>query len=688
MDEIEEVKNKIDLLGYIRNTYDLGKETKSSGGYLFKNCPMCNSTSSKSGDAGHFYINPNTNSYSSFSGCCKGGSIIDFLMEFYKVDKKEAIDKAKDIAGIRRSGGNNQMNNNTKPNTNSQSNKQEEARKEAEKKEFIRNQKKQFIVDNLTKQSPENKQKVYEYLASRGISKEIGDKYHLFISNEVYEDKNIGTEGTSRIVVPIYYDNEPISYVARALTEVEGRAKALNSAGTQIPLNIEYITKELQPGDDKFIYICEGWADALSFEDVGKKAIALHSTQQINKLKEYIEKNTFTSSKYTYMLCCDNDEAGHKANSELAEYFTDKNINYHKVSIPKEYKDVNEWYISIGNKDIFKGLLNPFKNQTVLNYIDDSFLNDIERMKGFKGRSTGFKNLDKEINGVVPGLYVLGAISSLGKTTYITQLADQMASREEHIIFFSLEQSRFELVAKSISRQTCILNPKEAKTSLSIMQNTDVADITIKAVEQYQPIAHNTIIVEGNFNINVISIREYVEQYIAFTGIKPVVVLDYLQILRPINDRLTDKQQVDYNVTELKRISRDYDIPIFVICSFNRDNYTTTVDFTSFKESGAIEYSADVVMGLQLKVMEEIQEMKKPTISQIRNKINDAKNETPRRVELIGLKNRNGKSYFKCNYKYYPAFNYFEEADTIPEYTNNQTRRYNNTNSWDTDLPF
>lgn len=686
MDELEEVKSKIDLLEYIKSNYDLGKQTKSSGGYLFKNCPMCNSTSSKSGDAGHFYINPNTNSYSSFSGCCKGGSIIDFLMEFYNLDKKEAIDKAKDIAGIRRSGGNNQMNNNTKTNTNSQSNKQEEARKEADKKEFIKNQKRQFIIDNLAKQSPENKQKVYEYLASRGISKEIGDKYHLFISNEVYEDKNIGTEGTSRIVIPIYYDNEPMSYVARALTEVEGRAKALNSAGTQIPLNIEYIKKELKPGNDKYIYICEGWADALSFEDVGKKAIALHSTQQINKLKDFIESNKFTASKYVYMLCCDNDEAGHKANSELAEYFTDNNISYHKMQIPEEYNDINEWYIATGDKDTFKKLLNPFTKQSVLDYIDNSFLKDIERMKGFKGRSTGFRNLDKEINGVVPGLYVLGAISSLGKTTYITQLADQMASRGEHIIFFSLEQSRFELVAKSISRQTCMLNPKEAKTSLSIMQNTDVADITIKAVEQYQPIAHNTIIVEGNFNINVISIREYVEQYIAFTGIKPVVVLDYLQILRPINDRLTDKQQVDYNVTELKRISRDYDIPIFVICSFNRDNYTTTVDFTSFKESGAIEYSADVVMGLQLKVMEEIQEMKKPTVSQIRNKINDAKNETPRRVELIGLKNRNGKSYFKCNYKYYPAFNYFEEADTIPEYTNNQTRR--GYNSFDTDLPF
>ena len=685
MDELEEVKSKIDLLEYVKSNYDLGKETKSSGGYLFKNCPMCNSTSSKSGDAGHFYINPNTNSYSSFSGCCKGGSIIDFLMEFYNLDKKEAIDKAKDIAGIRRSGGNNQMNNNTKPSTNSQSNKQEEARKEADKKEFIRQQKKQFIIENLAKQSPENKQKVYEYMQKRGISKETADKYHLFISNAVYEDKSTGTEGTPRVVIPIYKDNEPISYVARALTDVEGRAKALNSAGEQTPLNIDYL-KYKPTGEDKCIYICEAWADALSLEDIGKRAIALHSTQQTKKLLDTIELNLITASEYLYILCCDNDEAGRKANGEIAEKLKGLQISYRPLNIPDPYKDINEWYVATGDKEIFTRQINPFNKLTTLEYIDNSFLNDIERMKGFKGRSTGFKNLDKEINGVVPGLYVLGAISSLGKTTYITQLADQMANRGEHIIFFSLEQSRFELVAKSISRQTCILNPKEAKTSLAIMQNTDVADITIKAVEQYQPIAHNTIIVEGNFNINVISIREYVEQYIAFTGIKPVVVLDYLQILRPINDRLTDKQQVDYNVTELKRISRDYDIPIFVICSFNRDNYTTTVNFTSFKESGAIEYSADVVMGLQLKVMEEIQEMKKPTVSQIRNKINDAKNETPRRVELIGLKNRNGKSYFKCNYKYYPAFNYFEEADTIPEYTNNQTRR--GYNSFDTDLPF
>lgn len=236
-----------------------------------------------------------------------------------------------------------------------------------------------------------------------------------------------------------------------------------------------------------------------------------------------------------------------------------------------------------------------------------------------------------------------------------------MAKQGEHIILFSLEQSRFELVAKGISRQTFMLNPQEAKTSLAIMQNTNVADIVIKAVGEYQEIAHRTNIVEGNFDINVVSIRNYISTYIKFTKVKPIVVLDYLQILRPIDPKATDKQQVDYNVTELKRISRDFDIPIFVICSFNRENYTSVVDFTSFKESGAIEYSADVVMGLQLAVMKDIKE--KASQNEKREKLNEAKNEIPRRVQLIGLKNRNGKSYFECEFEYYSAYNYFKEIN-------------------------
>jgi replicative DNA helicase len=281
-------------------------------------------------------------------------------------------------------------------------------------------------------------------------------------------------------------------------------------------------------------------------------------------------------------------------------------------------------------------------------------------MTKYKSKSTGFKDLDKALNGIVPGLYVIGAISSLGKTTFVSQIADQMAIEGESVLFFSLEQSRFELVAKSISRETYKISPKEAKTSLNIMQ-ANFSEATYNAVENYSSYADKIRVIEGNFDMDVFKIREIVEMFIQKTHIKPVVVIDYLQILKPINDKMTDKAQVDYNVSELKRISRDNDIPLFVICSFNRENYTSTVDFKSFKESGAIEYGADVVLGLQLSVINQLPN----NVTEQRELINKAKSQKVREIDLICLKNRNGKSYFKCRYKYYSAFNVFIEDGLV-----------------------
>ena len=42
-------------------------------------------------------------------------------------------------------------------------------------------------------------------------------------------------------------------------------------------------------------------------------------------------------------------------------------------------------------------------------------------------------------------------------------------------------------------------------------------------------------------------------------------------------------------------------MPVLGISSFNRDNYNNPVGMQSFKESGAIEYSSDVLIGLQFK---------------------------------------------------------------------------------------
>ena len=99
-------------------------------------------------------------------------------------------------------------------------------------------------------------------------------------------------------------------------------------------------------------------------------------------------------------------------------------------------------------------------------------------------------------------------------------------------------------------------------------------------------IAPNEIIKEGTFTLSVDDITNYLKGYVADTQEKPLVIIDYLQILAPSDTRLTDKQQIDLNITTLKRLSRDLDIPILAISSFNRLNYSQSASFEAFKESG------------------------------------------------------------------------------------------------------
>ncbi|MCO5388845.1 MAG: hypothetical protein NHB14_27180 [Desulfosporosinus sp.] len=70
------------------------------------------------------------------------------------------------------------------------------------------------------------------------------------------------------------------------------------------------------------------------------------------------------------------------------------------------------------------------KPDSVLRYLNENFQSDRERHSTYKDRKTGFPNLDRELNGLYPGLYVIGGISSVGKTTFTHQLADQLAGME------------------------------------------------------------------------------------------------------------------------------------------------------------------------------------------------------------------------------------------------------------------
>ena len=298
---------------------------------------------------------------------------------------------------------------------------------------------------------------------------------------------------------------------------------------------------------------------------------------------------------------------------------------------------------------------------------------DLSRFKTFAGRKTGFSNIDSKVS-FYPGLYVLGAISSLGKTTFIHQMADQLVKAGEHVLFFSLEQTCLEIVTKGISRLMAQKDINTAVSAIDIRRGVE-NDLVRQATEEYASFTENEIILECSFETKIDYIIHTVEEYIKETSVLPIVIVDYLQVICPIDRRQITKDAVDTHVRALKKLQKDNDLVVVLVSSLNRQNYLTPIDYESFKESGGIEYTADVIWGLQLSVINDDIFGQEAKLKQKRERVKEAKRAIPRDIEFVCLKNRYGESNYTCKFKYYAQFDYFIPIETPSSY--NTTQRQN-----------
>lgn len=472
-----------------------------------------------------------------------------------------------------------------------------------------------------------------------------------------------------RLIIP----TSPHSYIARDTRPEAPKKFAKMKEGAVHIFNIEALKQAESP-----IFVVEGEIDALSIIDVGGEAIALGSVSNVQQLFDALKEYP---AQQPLIIALDNDEAGKKATDSLLKELKEREITCYNINIAHPCKDANEYLMK--DRDAFKEIIqtvqdNPEEAERIAlealerEYINQtSALSHLEELRGgIKADTpcipTGFTALDKVLDGgLYEGLYFVGAISSLGKTTFVLQIGDQIAQQGNDVLIFSLEMARTELMSKSISRLTLLdalqngFDTRNAKTARGITAQSRYAkysqtekELIDRAFNVYSRYAGNIFIHEGMGNIGVEQVREKVEKHISITGRKPIVIIDYVQILAPANARATDKQNTDKAVLELKRISRDFKIPVIGISSFNRESYSQVVSMASFKESGAIEYSSDVLIGLQLEGAGE-------------NNFDatKAKKKNPREIELVILKNRNGGTGAVIPYSYYPMFNYYVEKD-------------------------
>jgi len=530
-------------------------------------------------------------------------------------------------------------------------------------------------IREYIQQCAEHRAEALPYLQGRGISEEAAARFNLG-----FDPKE------KRLVIP--YPGEDY-YISRSTAIPPNGAAAEGSREQRYKyppgMGKQLFNAPALVSGAAAVFVTEGQIDAISLEQQGAAAIGCNEAPKL--IEAIQEAGTELTARY-FFIVPDNDETGRAKAEKVLGELTKAGIEAKIYPIPGEYHDVNEYQVKSA-AELYEwvkeaeGISEREKSKALDEYQKESGAGRIQALKDYiqananrKYISTGFHSLDIALGdgcrdrnfklipgGLIPGLYVVGAISSLGKTSWVMQIADSIAAQEQDVLIVALEMSANELMAKSISRITAETadNEEHKKTVQGILQgrrylnySENEKGVISRAFQEYAAIAKRLYFIEGAGDTGLPQVRAAVQRHKEITGNTPVLIVDYLQILEPLDTHATDKANIDGAIKGMKQISRDYDTPVICISSFNRMNYSTQVNMEAFKESGAIEYSGDVIIGLQLKGAGDKD-----------FDVNAAKAAEPRQIEAMILKNRSGKTGQTVYFEYYPKFNLF--LDTAEE---------------------
>jgi replicative DNA helicase len=477
------------------------------------------------------------------------------------------------------------------------------------------------------------------YFTGRGLSDETVRRFGLVVEN-------------GYAVLPVFVDGVCRSVCRRAIDPaVEPRYQ--NSRGAMQLWN----SAAMERAAGKELFVTEGIFDALSLEELGFPAVALCGAANTGKLVQKIDEYVPVAWPERVILAGDADAAGQGMNEKLREQLTARGIACAVLALPDGCKDVNEALVQ--NRDALQAACEAaIAPQTVQEQLtlEDEFLAYLGRRGGAAVMSTGIAGLDKALDGGLhAGLTVLGAVSSMGKTSLMLQMADTLAAAGRNVLFITIEMSRMELIAKSAVRGT----RERARSLLDGKLPEEKVRGLISAYRQKT--GGRVELWEPDAPLTPAFLDEKVSAFCAQHE-SPVLFLDYLQLVAPARTGMTEKQTADAAVAMLKQLARRYDMPVMAASSLNREAYrpgSAEPGLSAFKESGSVEYSADLLLVLKYRTDA------------------DRENKTaPRHLALTILKNRFGATGESIPLDYEPEKELFRDgaAKAAPRTGRNKIR--------------
>jgi replicative DNA helicase len=209
------------------------------------------------------------------------------------------------------------------------------------------------------------------------------------------------------------------------------------------------------------------------------------------------------------------------------------------------------------------------------------------------GAMIGFHGLDQILGGFKPGqLVIIAARPAMGKTAFVGQVSVQLAETGTPVLFVSIEMMKIEITERMLSGSSSIPMHRLTRRELRDGDRQRILDAA-------QYLSKLPIVIDDESD-TLSSIAAAVRLTKRRHGIK-VVIVDYLQLMRPEGRAANREQEVATMSRGLKRIAKQNEVAVVALAQLNRaieGRPNKEPQLADLRESGAIEQDADVVMFL------------------------------------------------------------------------------------------
>jgi replicative DNA helicase len=212
---------------------------------------------------------------------------------------------------------------------------------------------------------------------------------------------------------------------------------------------------------------------------------------------------------------------------------------------------------------------------------------------GLTGVSSGFADLDDLTGGFQAGnLIVLAARPAMGKSSLATNFAENAAvDHDVPVVLFSLEMSETELAHRFLASKARVSSDELRKGRVK-------ADRWPKVNRAAEALAAAPLYIDDSSDLGVLELRAKARRLAARRGLG-LIVVDYLQLMRPEGRSESRVEQIGQISRGLKILARELNVPVVAISQLSRAVESRNPPepmLSDLRESGSIEQDADLVM--------------------------------------------------------------------------------------------